>query len=203
MPPRSCCCRTTRPRWRCCRRRKVRPTCLGAPFPQHRCSAYNVHPEFGWPNWRRKAALALAFMVFGSIAGAGGIVLQMAGDGPTATGGSVIATIPLNPSATLSTVISPALPGVSASDNRQSASPSNSAQAAEVDAIAVAVTTPPTTSATELPRQPVAASKKSQKTARGQNRRERGLYDASARRQQYADYGRGRSYGNERPSSSW
>jgi hypothetical protein len=142
-------------------------------------------------------------MVFGSIAGAGGIVLQMAGDGPTATGGSVIATIPLNPSATLSTVISPALPGVSASDNRQSASPSNSAQAAEVDAIAVAVTTPPTTSATELPRQPVAASKKSQKTARGQNRRERGLYDASARRQQYADYGRGRSYGNERPSSSW
>jgi hypothetical protein len=109
-------------------------------------SAYSVHPEFGWPNLRRKAALALAFIVFGSIAGAGGIVLQMTGDGPTATGGSVIAAIPLNPSATLSTVISPALPAVSASDNRQSASPSNSAQAAEVDAIAVAVTTPPTTS---------------------------------------------------------
>ena len=127
-------------------------------------SAYNVHPEFGWPNLRRKAGLALAFIVFGSIAGASGIVVQMAGDGRTAGGRAVIAAIHLNPSATLSTVVSPASPLVSAS--AQSASPSNPAQAAPVDAIAVAVTAPPTTSATELPRQPVAASKKSQKTAR-------------------------------------
>jgi len=161
-------------------------------------SAYNVHPEFGWPNLRRKAGLALAFIVFGSIAGASGIVVQMAGDGRTAGGRAVIAAIHLNPSATLSTVVSPASPLVSAS--AQSASPSNPAQAAPVDAIAAAVPAP---SAIELPQQPVAASKKSQKTARSQNRRERGWYDASARRQQYADYGRGRSYGNERPSSSW
>jgi len=46
------------------------------------------------------------------------------------------------------------------------------------------VTAPPTASAIELPQPPVAASKKSQKTARSQNRRERGCYDASARRQQ-------------------
>lgn len=64
-------------------------------------------------------------------------------------------------------------------------------------------TAPATTSATELPQQPVAASKKSPKTARSQNRRHRGWYDASARRQQYADYARRRRYGNERPSSSW
>ena len=157
-------------------------------------SAYNVHPEFGWPNLRRKAGLALAFIVFGSIAGTSGIVVQMADDGLNVAGKAVIAAVPPNPSA---------VPAVSALDNRQSASPSNSGQAAPVDAITVAVTAPPTTSATELPQQPVAASKKSQKTARSQNRRERGWYDASARRQQYADYGRGRSYSNERPSSSW
>jgi hypothetical protein len=154
-------------------------------------SAYNVHPEFGWPNLRRKAGLALAFIVFGSIAGTSGIVVQMADDGLNVAGKAVIAAVPPNPSAVPSSIVSPAL------------SPSNSGQAAPVDAITVAVTAPPTTSATELPQQPVAASKKSQKTARSQNRRERGWYDASARRQQYADYGRGRSYSNERLSSSW
>jgi hypothetical protein len=73
-------------------------------------SAYNVHPEFGWPNLRRKAGLALAFIVFGSIAGASGIVVQIAGDERTAGGRAVIAAIHLNPSATLSTVVSPASP---------------------------------------------------------------------------------------------
>src|SRR5215471_11485780 len=62
-------------------------------------------------------------------------------------------------------------------------------------------TAPATTSATELPQQPVAAFKKSPKTARSQNRRHRGWYDASARRQQYADYARRRRCGNERPRS--
>jgi hypothetical protein len=166
-------------------------------------SAYNVHPEFGWPNLRRKAGLALAFIVFGSIAGTSGIVVQMADDGLNVAGKAVIAAVPPNPSAVPSSIVSPAFPAVSALDNRQSASPSNSGQAAPVDAITVAVTAPPTTSATELPQQLVAASKKSQKMARSQNRRERGWYDASARRQQYADYGRGRSYSNERLSSSW
>jgi hypothetical protein len=152
-------------------------------------SAYNVHPEFSCfclsPNLRRKAGLALAFIVFGSIAGASGVVVQMAGHEPSADGRSVIAAIPLNPSATLSTIVT------SASDNRQSGSPTNSARTAPVDAITAVVTAPATTSATELPRQPVAASKKSQKTARSQTRRDRGWYDASAWRQQYADYGRG------------
>lgn len=168
-------------------------------------SAYNFNPEFSCfclaPNLRHKAGLVLAFVVFGSIAGASGVVLQMTGHEPNADGRSVIAAIPLNPSATLSTVVSPAFSAVSAPDNRQSGSPANSAQAAPVDAITAAVTAPATTSATELSQQPVAASKKSQNTARSQKRRDRGWYDASARRQQYADYGRG--YGNERPSSSW
>ena len=181
-------------------------------------SVQNVHLEFGlWSNLRRKAGGAVAFIVCGSIAGASGLVMQMAGHEPNVDARSVVATMPLNPSATLSTIVSPALPGVSAPDRRQvSASPSNSPQTAPLNAIAPAVTastreatTAPavTTSTreatTELPQQPVAASKKSQKTARSQNRRDRGWYDASAWRQQYAAYGRGRGYGQERPSSSW
>jgi hypothetical protein len=154
-------------------------------------SAQNVHPEFGlWSNLRRKAGCAVAFIVCGSIAGASGLVMQMAGP---RDGRSVVATIPLNPSATLSTIVSPASPAMSAPDSRQdSASPSNSAQAASVDAITTAVTAPATTTVTELPQQPVAAPKKSQ-TAPSQNRRDRGWYDASAWRR----------YGHERPSSSW
>jgi len=116
---------------------------------------------------RRKAGLALAFIVFGSIAGASGVVVQMAGHEPNVGGRSVIA-ISLNPNAALSTAISP--PAVSAPDNRQdSAPPSNSAQAAPVDATSTAVTAPNTTAATELAPQPVTASEKSQKAAPSQN----------------------------------
>jgi hypothetical protein len=159
-------------------------------------SAHNVHPEFDFfcqsPNLRRKAGFAVAFIVFGSIGGASGVVVQMAGHEPHIDGKSVIAA-PLNPGATLSTIVSPASPAMSAPDSRQdSASPSNSAQAAPVDAITTAVTAPATTTVTELPQQPVAAPKKSQ-TAPSQNRRDRGWYDASAWRR----------YGHERPSSSW
>jgi hypothetical protein len=157
-------------------------------------TAQNVHPEFGlWSNLRRKAECAVAFIVCGSIAGASGLVMQMAGREPSVDGRSVVATMPLNPSATLSTIVSPTSPAMSAPDSRQdSASPSNSAQAAPVDAITTAVTAPATTTVTELPQQPVAAPKKSQ-TAPSQNRRDRGWYDASAWRR----------YGHERPSSSW
>jgi hypothetical protein len=162
-------------------------------------SAFNVHPE----NLRRKTGLALAFIVFGSIAGASGVVVQMAGHEPNADGRSVIAAIPLNPRATLSTIVSSAFPAVSASDIRQSASPSNSAQAGTAEAITAVVTAPDTTSATELPQRPVAASKKSQKTARSQNRPDRGWYNAYAWHRPHADYARGRGYGHERPSSSW
>lgn len=133
-------------------------------------SAYNFNPEFSCfclaPNLRHKAGLVLAFVVFGSIAGASGVVLQMTGHEPNADGRSVIAAIPLNPSATLSTVVSPAFSAVSAPDNRQSGSPANSAQAAPVDAITAAVTAPATTSATELSQQPVAASRKTRRAAR-------------------------------------
>lgn len=166
-------------------------------------SAYNVQPEFGGfclsSNSRREPGLALAFIVFGSIAGASGVVVQMAGHEPNVDGRSVIAAIPLNPSATLSTTVSPVSPAVSAPHNRQdSASPSNSAQAAPVDANTTAVTAP----TTELPPQPVAASKKSQKTGRSQNRRDRGWFDAFAWRP-HANYGRGRGYGRDYARPSW
>jgi uncharacterized protein len=58
------------------------------------------------------------------------------------------------------------------------------------------------TAATELPSQPVATSKKSQKTPRSQNRRDRGWYDAYAWRQR-ASYGRGRSYGRDYARPVW
>src|SRR5262249_14193316 len=159
--------------------------------------AYNLHPD-------RKGGLALAFIVCGSIAGASGVVVQMAGHEPNVDSKSVIAAVPHSPSATLSTIVSPASPAVSAPDKRQNSSQSNSVQVAPNDAITTAAAAAATTTApTELPRQPVAASKKPQKTARSQNRPDRGSYDAYAWRRPHADYGRGRGYGYERPSSSW
>ena len=53
---------------------------------------------------------------------------------------------------------------------QDSAPPSNSAQAAPVDATSTAVTAPNTTAATELAPQPVTASEKSHKAAPSQNR---------------------------------
>lgn len=199
-------------------------------------SAYKMHSEFGYfclsPNLRRKVGLALAFIVFGSIAGASGIFVQMA-DEPNTNGGSMIAAIPLNSSATLSTsIVSPASPAASAPDSRRDfALPSNSAPpvdamttaATELAATATtaatepaatattAVTEPPVTvttavtgpAVTEAAQQSVAASKKPQKTARSQNRRDRDLYDAYALRQQRADYGRGRVSGNNFSGAGW
>jgi hypothetical protein len=162
-------------------------------------SAQNVHPEFGCfcqpSNLHRKAGFAV--IVFGSLGGASGVVVQMADHEPNVDGGSVIAAIPLKPSATLSTIVSPASPAVSVPDNRpDSALPSNAALAAPVDTITTVVTAPTTTPGTELPPQPVAASEKSQKTAPSQNRRDRGWYDGYAWRQ-HSDYGRGRGYGRD------
>lgn len=153
-------------------------------------SAYKMHSEFGYfclsPNLRRKVGLALAFIVFGSIAGASGIFVQMA-DEPNTNGGSMIAAIPLNSSATLSTsIVSPASPAASVPDSRRAAT--------------TAVTEP---AVAEAAQQSVAASKKPQKTARSQNRRDRDLYDAYALRQQRADYGRGRVSGNNFSGAGW
>jgi hypothetical protein len=158
-------------------------------------TAQNVNPEFGlWSNLRRKAGCAVAFIVCGSIAGASGLVMQIAGREPSVDGRSVVATMPLNPSATLSTIVSPASPAVSAPDSRQvSTSPSNSPQTAPLNAIATAVTASTREATTELPQQPVAASKKSQRAVRSPKQRDQGWYDASAWRR----------YGHERPSSSW
>src|SRR5438874_3903658 len=105
-------------------------------------SAQDVHPEFGlWSHFRRKAGCAVAFIVCGSIAGASGLVLQIAGHESNVDGRSVIAVVPLNPSATVSTIVSPASPAVRAPDSRQdSASPSNSPQTARLNAIPPAVT---------------------------------------------------------------
>ena len=66
-------------------------------------SAQNVQPEFGlWSNLRRKAGYVVAFIVSGSIAGASGLVLQMAGHDANVDGRSVIAAVPHNPGTLLS-----------------------------------------------------------------------------------------------------
>ena len=186
-------------------------------------SAQNVHPEFGlWSNLHPKAGLAVAFIICGSIAAASGLVLQMAGHDANVDGRSVIAAVPLNPGTTLSTIVSPASPAMSASNSRQgTASPFNSAQTAPLNAIPPAVTASTREATTELPQQPVAASNspqtaplnalavtasttttepsqqpvaasKSQKAVRSPNQRNQG-YDAAA-------WGRNP---HQRPSSSW
>ena len=123
-------------------------------------SAQDVHPELGlWSNLRLKAGCAVAFIVCGSIAGASGLVLQMAGHESNVDGRSVIAVVPLNPSTTVSTIVSPASPAVRAPDSRQdSASPSNSPQTARLNPIPTAVTASTREATTELSQQPVAAS---------------------------------------------
>jgi hypothetical protein len=127
-------------------------------------SAQNVHPEFSLSsNLRGKAACAVAFIVCGSIASASGLVMQMAGHEPNVEGRSVVATMPRDPSAPLSAIVSPASPAVSAPDSRQvSASPSKSPQTAPLNAIGTAVTASTREAATELPQQSLAASKKAQ-----------------------------------------
>src|SRR5262245_61338633 len=140
------------------------------------------------------------------LVGTGRTVVGVFADAPVSEE-SVIAAVPLSATATLSTIVSPASPAVSAPDKRQKSSlPSNSVEAAPNDAIttaAAALATTATTATTKLPRQRIAASKKPQKTARSQSRPHRGWYNAYAWRRPPADYGRRRGYGHERSRSSW
>ena len=77
-------------------------------------SANNVHREFDYSwlsrNVHRKTWRVLAFIVFGSIAGASGLVVEMLGQEPEPTGGSLIAAGPVILSAAPSTIVSPAAP---------------------------------------------------------------------------------------------
>ena len=153
-------------------------------------SSQNVHPEFGlWSNLGQEAGCTVAFIICGSIAAASGLVLQMAGHDANVDGRSVMAAVPLSTGTTLSTIVSPASPAMSAPNSRQgTASPSNSPQTAPLNALAVTAST----TTTEPSQQPVAASK-SQKAVRSPNRRNNSWYDAAA-------WGR---YAHQRPSSSW
>jgi len=121
-------------------------------------SAHNVHPESGLrSNLRRKDGCVVAFIVCGLIASSSGLVLQMTGHDASIDGRSVIAAMPLNPATLLSTVVSSGSPATSAPDSRQgTASPSNSAQTAPLNAIPTAATAT-RQATTELSQQPVAA----------------------------------------------
>jgi len=85
------------------------------------------------------------------LVGTGRIVAGVFADAPVSDE-SVIAAVPLSPSAMLSTIVSPASPAVSAPDKRQNSSslPSNSVQAAPNDAIATAAAAPATTATTAM-----------------------------------------------------
>src|SRR6516162_3366051 len=184
-------------------------------------SAQNVHPEFGpWSDLRRKAGSAVAFIICGSIAGASGIVLQVAGHNTNIDGRSVIAAVPFKPGTTLSTIVSPASPAISAPDSRQgTASPSNSLQAAPLKAIPPAVTASTREATPELSQQPVAASNSPQtaplnaiatvtestreattelpqQSAAASNKSQKAVRSPN----DAAAWGR---YAHERPSSSW
>jgi hypothetical protein len=181
-------------------------------------SAYNLHPESRYsclsPKLHHKLGLALAFIAFGSIAAASGVVLQMVGHEPNSNRSSAIAAAPLDPAATHPTSLAaPASPAVSA----PKVSPSTPAQAARVAASAVAAPEPaPLTApepviseepvmsaATESPSPPVAAAKKPKnRAARSQSRRDRGWYDAYAWSPR-ADYGRARGYRHDFARPTW
>ena len=189
-------------------------------------SAYNLHPESRYfclsPKLHHKLGLVLAFIAFGSIAAASGVVLQMAGHEADSNGSLAIAAAPRDPGATHPTSLAAlASPAVSAPQ----VSPSTPAQAAGVAARTVAEPEPaplaapepaPLTApepaisaepvmsaATESSSPPVAAAKKPKnRAARSQGRRDRGWYDAYAWSPR-ADYRRGRGYGHDFARPTW
>jgi hypothetical protein len=122
--------------------------------------AHNVHPEFGlWSNLGGKTGCVVAFIVCGLIASSSGLVLQMAGHNANIDARSVIAAVPLNAGALLSTIVSPAPPATSAPDSRPgTALLSNPPQTVPVNAIPTAVTASSRQTTTELSQQPVAVS---------------------------------------------
>ena len=190
-------------------------------------SAQDVHPEFGlWSNLRLKAGCAVAFIICGSIAGASGLVLQLAGHDANRDGRSVIAAVPLNPGTTLSTIVSPASPAMSAPNSRQgTASTSNSPQTAPLSAIPPAVTASTREATTELPEQPVAASNSPQTAPRNaiavtastreatrelpqqpvaaSKKSQKAVRSLNQRNQGWYDASAWGRHAHERPSSSW
>ena len=123
-------------------------------------SAHNVHPELGlWSNVGGKTGCVVAFILCGLIASSSGLVLQMTGHDANIDGRSVIAAMPLNPGALVSTIVTAATPVPSVPDSRQvtAASPS-SPQTVPVNAIPPAVTVSNRQTTTELGQQPVAVS---------------------------------------------
>jgi hypothetical protein len=193
------------------------------------CSAQSVHPEFGlWSNLRRKAGCAVAFVVSGSIAGASSLVLQMAGHEPNVNGRSVVATMPLNPGTTLSTIVSPASPPMRPPDRRRDfAPPSNSPQTAPLNAFPPAVTASTREATTELPQQPMAPSSSPlsaprkaintvmtastraattelpQQPVAASKKSQKAVRSSNQRNQGWYDAAAWGRYTHQRPSSSW
>jgi type IV secretory pathway VirB10-like protein len=175
-------------------------------------SAYRLHPASHYSSPSRlhhKVGVALAFIAFGSIAGASGIMLQMAGPEPISSGSPALAAASRNPgTAHAASPAAPPPPAVSA----PTAPPSAPAQAAPAAAM-IAAAPEPAPLAAPAPAPPAAiasadaeaaateshppppaaaaARKAKNKAARSQGRRDRGWYDAYAWSPR-AYYGHGR-----------
>jgi hypothetical protein len=134
--------------------------------------------------------------------------------------------VPLNPGTTLSTIVSPASPAMSAPNSRQgTASPSNSPQTAPLNAIPPAVTAATREATTGLPQQPVAASNSPQTaplnaipavTASTReattelpqqpvaaSKSQKAVRGSNQRNQGWYDAAAWGRYAHQRPSSSW
>ena len=179
-------------------------------------AAYNWHPEFGYlcpsPILRRKAGFAVPFVVFGAIAAASSMVVQMADDTPVTDGRSTVAAVrvgdppaapvvsqpaivesatPPEPAIPVTAAASPeSIAGEAPSHQQDSATQADSAQAAPVD--------PPEEVATKPSRQR-AAARKSTRSAQNR-RRDRGWYNAYAWRPAYHSYSDSSYHSNY---SSW
>jgi hypothetical protein len=175
-------------------------------------SAYNWHPEFGYlcpsPVLRRKAGYALPFLVFGAIAAASSMVVQMADPTPVTDGRSTAAAIHAGDSPAVSIVSQPAaVVGAAPADVVDAATPETAipvATAASPDAIVegtpshlqdtatqtdsaqAAPVAPPEVTATKPSRKRV-AGRKSTRSAQNR-RRDQGWYNAYAWQPAYHSY---------------
>jgi hypothetical protein len=125
-------------------------------------SAYNLHREFDYSalssKSHHKAGRVFVFIVFGSIAAASGLALQMQSEEIDTERASVIAAASPSPGPTRLGIASPAHPAASVPNSGQeSASPPNSAQGLPVDATIPSPTKPaPTTIVAPPPAQSAA-----------------------------------------------
>src|SRR5262245_58131885 len=179
-------------------------------------SAYRLHPTSYYSSPSRlhpKVGAALAFILFGSIVGASGFMLQTDGPEPFRSGRPAMTAASPKPG-TAHAPAAPPAPAVSAPTSPPSApaqtapaatmvaaaepAPMGAPEPAPPAAIELAEAEAAVAAATEPPPPPAVADMKAKKkAARSQGRRDRGWYDAYAWSPQRAGSGSQRGYGHD------